>query len=62
MGAALATTLIALGWRVAIVDIQEGPGTLFAESLGPNAHFFHANVASYSSQAAMFTAVCTHLP
>lgn len=57
MGAALSKTLIILGWKVACVDIQSGPGILFAESLGPNASFFHANVASYSSQAAMFTAV-----
>jgi NAD(P)-dependent dehydrogenase (short-subunit alcohol dehydrogenase family) len=57
MGAALATTLIALDWRVACVDIQQGPGGALASSLGPNAQFFHADVASYSSQAAMFTAV-----
>jgi NAD(P)-dependent dehydrogenase (short-subunit alcohol dehydrogenase family) len=57
MGAALATTLIALGWKVACVDIQEIPGVAFAASLGPNAQFFHVNVASYASQAAMFTAV-----
>jgi NAD(P)-dependent dehydrogenase (short-subunit alcohol dehydrogenase family) len=57
MGAALSKTLIALGWRVACVDIQSGPGTLFTGSLGPNAAFFQADVSSYSSQAAMFTAV-----
>jgi NAD(P)-dependent dehydrogenase (short-subunit alcohol dehydrogenase family) len=57
MGATLATQLIALGWKVACVDIQYAPGMALAASLGPNAQFFQADVASYTSQAEMFTAV-----
>ena len=49
MGAALAASLLSKNWRVALVDIQAPPAT----ALGPNAEFFKADVASYSSQAAM---------
>jgi hypothetical protein len=49
MGAALAASLVEKNWLVALVDIQ----TPSASALGLNAKFFHADVASYSSQAAM---------
>jgi NAD(P)-dependent dehydrogenase (short-subunit alcohol dehydrogenase family) len=57
MGEALATHLVSTGWRVACVDLQQGPGEALATSLGPNAHFWEANVADYESQARMFEGV-----
>lgn len=57
MGASLAERLVQEGWNVACVDINEDQGQQTAEKLGPNAKFFHADVAKYSSQATMFNAV-----
>ena len=57
MGEALAIHFVSKGWRVACVDLQRGPGEALAASLGPNAHFWEADVADYNSQALMFQEV-----
>jgi NAD(P)-dependent dehydrogenase (short-subunit alcohol dehydrogenase family) len=57
MGTALATRLIEKGWRVALFDINQEAGTEIASRLGANAAFFKADVSSYASQAAAFSAV-----
>jgi len=57
MGEALATHLVSKDWFVACVDLQRGPGEALAKSLGPNAHFWEANVANYDSQARVFQEV-----
>jgi NAD(P)-dependent dehydrogenase (short-subunit alcohol dehydrogenase family) len=57
MGEALATHFTKKNWLVACVDLQRGPGETLARSLGPNAYFFEADVASYDSQAKVFDAV-----
>ncbi|TPX16546.1 uncharacterized protein E0L32_003840 [Thyridium curvatum] len=57
MGTALSKHFIGKGWNVALLDVNDKVGKDLASSLGPNAAYFHANVASYASQAAAFTAV-----
>jgi NAD(P)-dependent dehydrogenase (short-subunit alcohol dehydrogenase family) len=57
MGEALATYYISKGWLVACLDLQRSAGEALASSLGPNAHFWEANVADYDSQARVFQAV-----
>ena len=40
LGNAVARHVVARGGRVAMLDIQEGPGQTAAAELGPNASFF----------------------
>jgi NAD(P)-dependent dehydrogenase (short-subunit alcohol dehydrogenase family) len=54
MGEALATHFVSKGWLVACLDLQREPGEALVSSLGPNAHFWEANVADYDSQARVF--------
>ncbi len=46
LGHATARHLIALGARVALLDVQEEAGRAAAEALGPNAHFVRCDVTS----------------
>lgn len=55
MGEALSRTLIERGWTVAMADIQENPS--LSASLGAKARFYNTDVASYDSQAQLFSQV-----
>jgi len=57
MGEQLARSLIEKDWMVACVDINAKAGEELAKDLGSNAKFFRADVASYDSQAKMFSEV-----
>ncbi|KAI0159278.1 hypothetical protein BJ166DRAFT_580126 [Pestalotiopsis sp. NC0098] len=57
MGVALATHFVGKGWSVALFDVNDQGGQEIAESLGPNAAYFHADVSSYDSQASAFLQV-----
>ena len=46
LGLAVARRLIALGGKVAILDVQDGPGRAAAADLGPNAAFLRCDVTS----------------
>lgn len=55
MGEAISRHLASLDWKIALADIK--PNDSLAADLGPSARFYHTDVASYSSQAATFSAV-----
>ncbi|ETS79981.1 hypothetical protein PFICI_07510 [Pestalotiopsis fici W106-1] len=57
IGKALATHLVAEGWRVACCDLQRQAGSAVAADLGSNAAFFELDVTSYSDQAKVFSQV-----
>ena len=46
LGLAVARRLIALGGKVAILDVQDGPGRAAAADLGPSAAFLRCDVTS----------------
>jgi NAD(P)-dependent dehydrogenase (short-subunit alcohol dehydrogenase family) len=46
LGNAVARHVVARGGRVAMLDVQEGPGQTAAAELGPNASFFRCDVTS----------------
>jgi len=46
LGHAVAERVIAEGGRVALLDVQEGPGTAAAKALGANAAYFRCDVTS----------------
>jgi len=46
LGHAVAERVIAEGGKVALLDVQEGPGTAAAKALGANAAFFRCDVTS----------------
>ncbi|KAF1950330.1 NAD(P)-binding protein [Byssothecium circinans] len=54
IGLAVATHLIAKGFRVVLADLNPTTGTAAAASLGPDAHFIQCDVSSYTSQARLF--------
>lgn len=54
MGEAISRRLASLGWKIAMADIK--PNDALSVDLGPSARFYHTDVASYSSQAATFSA------
>lgn len=48
LGSAVASHIVSKGGKVAIVDVQEGPGQAAAQKLGPNASFLRCDVTSES--------------
>jgi NAD(P)-dependent dehydrogenase (short-subunit alcohol dehydrogenase family) len=46
LGNAVARHVVAAGGKVALLDIQEGPGQLAAQALGPNASFLRCDVTA----------------
>jgi NAD(P)-dependent dehydrogenase (short-subunit alcohol dehydrogenase family) len=48
LGAAVASHIVSKGGKVAIVDVQEGPGQATASQLGANASFLRCDVTSES--------------
>ncbi|KAF4838890.1 15-hydroxyprostaglandin dehydrogenase [Colletotrichum tropicale] len=57
IGKALATDLIAKGWRVACCDLQKEAGTAVASELSDNAVFYQLDVCDYDAQAKVFSQV-----
>jgi 15-hydroxyprostaglandin dehydrogenase (NAD) len=49
----LAKNFLANNWRVALLDVSR-PGPSIAAELGPSAIFFHCDVSSWESPAAVF--------
>ncbi len=56
IGAACVTRMVEAGAKVAIVDMDDGPGQQLASQLGEAARFFHADVSMEAEVAAAITA------
>ncbi|KAK4575032.1 hypothetical protein LTR86_000882 [Recurvomyces mirabilis] len=55
MGEAITRELVSRGWHVAMADIR--PNDALSREFGSNATFHETNVASYDSQASLFSSV-----
>ena len=61
LGNAVARHLIAQGGRVALLDLQDGPGAQAAKELGAQAHYFNCDVTSEAAVNAAMGAAATAL-
>ncbi|HJS88835.1 MAG TPA: SDR family NAD(P)-dependent oxidoreductase [Steroidobacteraceae bacterium] len=61
LGLAVARRLVALGGKVAILDVQDGPGRAAAADLGGNAAFLRCDVTSEAEVAAAMEGAQTRM-
>ncbi|HYB32805.1 MAG TPA: SDR family NAD(P)-dependent oxidoreductase [Steroidobacteraceae bacterium] len=61
LGNAVARHIVAAGGRVALLDVQEGPGRAAAAALGPETSFLRCDVTSEAEVNAAMDAAHSHL-
>src|SRR5215470_9775671 len=61
LGHAVARHIAAAGGKVAILDVQEGPGRAAAAALGAGAHFVRCDVTSEAEVSAAMESAQAHL-
>ena len=61
LGNAVARHIVAAGGRVALLDVQEGPGRAAAATLGPETSFLRCDVTSEAEVNAAMDAAHSHL-
>ncbi len=59
LGHAVARRLIAQGGRVALLDVQDGPGEQAAQALGADAHYYRCDVTDEAAVEAAMTAAAS---